>query len=106
MIYTSLAVLAMSASAVIFPLSNRMHLHPQNEKKDTRVSLTLRNSTPFFQDVQIAGKSYTIFGNHTLLVKAPVGTRIIAASSTYGHHRGDVLAEVSPEKNNTLLELK
>lgn len=106
MIYTSLAVLALSASAVLSPLSNLIHLHVRSVRLDKRISLILHNTSPSFQDVAINGYSYTIPSHHELLVKAPVGTRIFAASSTGLHHRGELIAEVGTRQEAQAIELK
>ena len=44
MIYSSLAVLALSASAVVNPLTNLIHLHPKPAQQDNRVSILLYNN--------------------------------------------------------------
>ena len=41
MIYTSLAVLALSASTAVSPLSKLVHFHPRSAQPDTRISLTI-----------------------------------------------------------------
>ena len=82
MIYSSLAVLALSASlvtsasAAVPSLNNLVHLHPRPARTDSRVVLTLYNSGQTFRDVKIDGKSYTEPPNHFLDLRAPEGTRI------------------------------
>ena len=106
MIYTSLAILAMSASTAVTPLPKSVHLHPHSAMLDNRISLTLHNNAPMFQDVLIGGRSYTIQAHQGLVIKAPAGTVVYADSATGLHHRGDVLVEVSSAVENQTLTLK
>jgi hypothetical protein len=106
MIYSSLVVLAMSASAVVNPFTNLVHLHPKAVQPDTRVSVVLMNKSMFFQDVKIGDKVYTVQASHTLSVKAPVGTVVYAASASPTHHRGDAIVEVTPALNNQIVKLQ
>lgn len=105
MIYTSLAVLALSASAAVSPLSSLVHLHPRTRPADTRVSLTLINSNPSFRDVQVDGHTYTVEPQHTLMIKAPAGTLVYAASRSLLHRRGDTLLEVTPTLNGQRVKM-
>ena len=98
MIYTSLAVLAMSASALASPLSGPVHLHPK--MPDTRINLSLYNNAHSFRDVKIDGHMYTVPSHQLLLVKAPAGTVIFADSRTSRFRRGDIMLEVSPQNDN------
>jgi len=105
MIYSSLAVLALSASALVNPFSNLVHLHPRHAQPDTRVSIVLRNQAVGFRDVKIGGHTYTILASHSITVKAPVGTVVYAASAAAGYHRGDAIVEVTPQINNKVIAL-
>ena len=103
MIYSSLAVLAMSASALINPFTNLVHLHPRPAQTDNRVQVTLINNSFGFRDVKVGDQVYTVLATHTLSIKAPAGTVVYAASTSLGHHRGDPLLTVTPEmKNHTV----
>jgi hypothetical protein len=106
MIYSSLAVLAMSASALINPFTNLVHLHPRPAQTDNRVNVTLINNGYTFQDVKIGDNVYTVMASHTLSIKAPAGTVVYAASATSGHHRGDPLLTVTPELKDHTVAIK
>lgn len=106
MIYTSLAVLAMSASTAVSPLPSAIHLHPHAPLLDNRISVTLHNNAPIFQDVMIGGRSYTIWAHQGLTIKAPAGTIVYADSATGNHQRGEVLVEVSSAVQDKTLTLK
>ena len=97
MIYTSLAVLALSASAAVSPFSNLIHLHPHAASADTRVSVTLVNDSNAFRDVKVAGQVYTVLSHRAITIKAPIGTVVYAASKTLSYKRGDVMMEVNPK---------
>lgn len=106
MIYTSLAVLMLSASAAVSPLSKLVHMHPHMAHADSRVSFTIRNQAPIFQDVKVAGRSYTLQPHAGLTIKAPVGTVVYSDSSTGVHKRGEVVADVTPQLSNQIMELR
>ena len=106
MIYTSLAVLAMSASVAVMPPTKFVHFHPHSAQPDTRVSLTIVNQGSLFQDVKIDGQQYTVQAHQGLTVKAPIGTVIFADSSTGALKRGAVVAAITPDMKDGLIELK
>ena len=103
--YTSLAVLAMSASAALSPLSNLIHLHPHVAQADNRVRVTLINNALSFRDVKVGDKTYTVEPKHLLTIKAPEGTVVYAASRSTFHKRGDQLLEVTGKVNQQTIEL-
>jgi hypothetical protein len=106
MIYTSLAVLALSASAVMNPITHLVHMHPRPAQADNRVSVVLYNNGNSFQDVKVDGHFYTVNAHHTLEVKAPAGTVVYAASRTFSHRRGDAILEVTPKVENQRIDIK
>jgi hypothetical protein len=106
MIYTSLAVLALSATAAAPQLGKLVHLHPHAVQNDTRVSVTIHNDAFFFQDVRIDGHTYTLEARKGITVKAPVGTVVYIASSTGEHHRGDVLVQMSAQLDQKLIDIR
>jgi hypothetical protein len=107
MIYTSLAVLALSANAAVSPqIARLVHMHPHASQPDTRISLTIHNQASIFQDVKVDGRSYTIPSERGLTIKAPIGTVVYADSATGRHHRGDVLAEMSSSLDHKVINLK
>ena len=67
---------------------------------DTRIAFTLANRNHSFRAVQVAGHVYTVQAGHSLFIKAPAGTPIIADSQIPLHRRGDLLFQVSPSLNN------
>ena len=105
MIYSSLAVLALSASAAINPFANLVHLHTRPAQPDTRVSIVLRNNNVGFRDVKIGGHIYTVPASHTVSVKAPVGTVVYAASPERNVRIGDAIVAITPELDHKVITL-
>ena len=105
MIYTSLAVLAMSASSVLSSLP-RTHLHTRSSQLDHRVSVTLHNSSAIFQDVKVAGRTYTIPAERGITIKAPAGTIVYADGPTGLHRRGDALLEMSSVTDQQKIDIR
>jgi hypothetical protein len=105
MIYTSLAILALSASTAVSPLSKMVHLHTHPARKDNRVSVTLYNNAFLFRDVKVDGRVYSVRSHGTLTIKAPAGTVVYAASRSPQFKRGDVMLEVTPKIDHTQITL-
>ena len=102
MIYSSLAVLAMSASALM-PLSNPIHLHPK--ASDTRVEVTLYNNAVGFRDVKIDGHLYTVMPHQALFIKAAPGVVVYTDSRTLSLKRGDAILTVTEKLNHQRVNL-
>ena len=105
MILSSLAVLALSASAAVSPLSSLVHLHPHVAQADTRVSVKILNGGNLFRDVKVGEQTYTIEPQHVLTIKAPAGTMVYAASRSTFHKRGDALLTLDPAMNQQVMKL-
>ena len=106
MIYTSLAVLALSASAAVSPLANLVHLHPHAAQRDDRVSLTLLNSSMMFRDVVVDSHTYTMQAGTTLDIKAPLGTVVYAGSRTPQFKRGEIVLTVTSDADHKIVTLR
>ncbi len=106
MIYTSLAIVMLSASTAVSPLSKLVHFHPHAAQPDNRISVTLHNDQPIFQDVKVDGHTYTISAHQGLTIKAPAGTVIYSDSSTGVHKRGEVLVQVSSQVRDQTFQLR
>ena len=105
MIYTSLAVLAMSASAAVSPFSHLIHMHPHAVAVDSRVRVMIYNKSESFCDLNVDGKTYTVLAHHALEVKAPAGTVVYAASNMPFKKKGDAVLEVKSEMNNRQISI-
>jgi hypothetical protein len=105
MIYTSLAVVALAASAAIPPFTNLIHLHP-HDKTDSRVTVLLVNKSDRFRDVKLDGHTYTVNVGSALSVKAPIGTVIYRDSAAPFHPKGEVLIAVKAGMDHQIVDVK
>ena len=95
-----LAVIVSPTVARAASFAGFFHLHPQPAAPDNRVTFSLYNEAVTARDVTVNGKTYTVERHHMLEIKAPVGTRVYAASKEVSHARGSVLVEVTPAIQN------
>ena len=106
MIYSSLAILAVAASAAIPPFGNLVHLHPHTQTDD-RVQVTLVNHASLFRDVRIAGHTYTVnAGGAHLRQSARRHARLSRQLSLPITLRGEVLIALTPAVNEQTIEVK
>ena len=105
MIYSSLAILAVAASAAMPPIGPIIHLHP-HAKVDDRVNVTLVNHSNYFRDVKIDGHIYELTAGRALSVKAPAGTLIYRASFVPFHTKGEVLVALTPDMDRQIVDVK
>jgi hypothetical protein len=68
--------------------------------------VTLVNKGVTFRDVQIDGRKYTMMPNDLLVVKAPAGTEVYAASTFGKYHRGDMLVALTPSLDHTRFNIR
>jgi hypothetical protein len=106
MLYSSLAILALSASAAASPISGLFHLHAHMAMPSTRVELSLYNSSNMFRDVSIDGQSYTIGAHHSLTVAAKPGTLVVSDSNMGAHKRGEVLVDIEPKLKGQRIDIQ
>jgi len=105
MIYTSLAVLAMSASAAVPPFSHLVHMHPHTKPVDNRINVTLYNQSPSFCELTVDGKTYTVMSHERLYIKAPAGTVVYAATSLPFTKRGAEVLELTDKVDNQKINI-
>ena len=107
----SLAVLLLLAAltptaAHAWPFGNAVHLHPRvAQTKDARITVYLFNKSYRFQEVNVAGHVYTVMPHDSIAIKAPVGTKVFNGTETIYHHKGDLLLDISPERNNRTVNI-
>ena len=106
MIYSSLAVLALSASAMVNPLTNLVHLHPWHAQPviqpDTRISLKVYNRGTDLREVTIGGQLYAVRPHKTLSIKTQEGTLAYADSRRAGD---SLILEVTPNLNHDKISI-
>lgn len=80
------------------PLPNIFHSRSQPAAtKIARYTFTLFNDTYMSQEFKINGKTHTVLPHYDLIVKAPAGTEVYAASRIGSHPRGSLLFTVTPQ---------
>ncbi len=91
---TTLAPIAANAS----PFRNIFHLHPHpTVAQGIRYTFTIYNNTYAFQEFKINGITHTVPSHYNLIVKAPAGTEVYAASKIGDNPRGSLLFTVTPK---------
>ena len=101
----AVALSLVAPAAHAWPLGRMFHLHPANiSTKDSRISFQLYNKSGIIQDLDIAGRKYTLMPNSGLTVTAPAGVEVVAETVGLGHNKGDVLFAVQPSlKSDTVV---
>ncbi|HEX9201407.1 MAG TPA: hypothetical protein VF865_17755 [Acidobacteriaceae bacterium] len=94
------------ATANASPFGKLLHLHPRAaQPKDDRLTVRIYNRSAIFRDVKVNGHIYTVNAYGAVAVTAPAGTDVFAASSSFGHRKGDLLVTVSPETKDRVVFL-
>jgi hypothetical protein len=94
---TAAALTPVAANAASFGNFFHLHPHPTVITQDARISFTIYNNTYAYQGFKVNGVTYMVPSHYNLLVKAPAGTEIYAASKIGDHPRGSLLFSVSPQ---------
>ena len=111
----SLLALLFLAGAITFappvatasPIAKLLHLHPRASKaEDSRVIVQVYNKGLEFQDLNVDGHTYTVRPHCWLTIKAPAGTAVYAASTGFGHRKGDLLFALTPQMKNATVTLQ
>lgn len=90
------------ATLYAWPFGHALHLHPAAQSPDARITFQLYNKGGLVQQVKVGGHVYTLLPHGGLVITAPEGTEVFAASKGFGHRKGDLLFAVKPElKNDT-----
>jgi hypothetical protein len=97
---TTAAVLTpVAANAASFGNIFHLHPHPTVTTQDARISFTIFNNSYAYQEFKVNGVTYVVPSHYNLLVKAPTGTEVYAASKIGQHARGSLLFSVTPKLN-------
>jgi len=93
------------ATANARPLGKLLHMHPAAQEQDKRITSRLWDGTAFARQIVVAGCVHTLLPNDGVMIKAPAGTEVLAASDSYKHRKGDVLVEMTADRNNSTVTL-
>jgi hypothetical protein len=106
MLFTSAAALVLSASAIVSPLTNLLHLHPKPATQDARVQISIRNEAIALREVKVGRQVYAILPNRVLTLRATPGTIVYYASTMGGHKPGDVFVAIDANVKGQALPIK
>jgi hypothetical protein len=103
----SLAVLMLAGA--IAPAANALpmfhfHSHAQ-QTQDKRIVVHVYNKGFIFQDLKVAGKTYTVWPHEGIEIKAPAGTEVYTESTSFDHRKGDLLFAVKPEMKDKTISI-
>jgi hypothetical protein len=105
-----LAVLVLTGAtasvANAFPMGKLVSLHPHSaQTQDARITVHVYNKGSIFQDLKVAGKTYTVLPHQGLEIKAAAGTEVYAESTSFAHRKGDLLFAVTPAMKDTTISI-
>jgi hypothetical protein len=93
---TAAALTPVAANAASFGNIFHLHAHPAVAQA-TRYTFTIYNNTYAYQEFKVAGVTHVVPSHCSLLVTAPAGTEVYAASKMGDHPRGSLLFSVTPQ---------
>jgi hypothetical protein len=97
----TLITLALALSPALAPAAahaNPLHLHPNTSAtQGVRYTFIIYNNTTAYEEFKVQGVTHVVPSHCSLLVTAPAGTDIYAASKMGNHPRGSLLFSVSPQ---------
>ena len=94
-------------SPVIHAASLSIHspLHAMFAKEKT-VKFSLRNDSKSSVELKVGENLMTVAAGKTLSLNLPVGTRIVANSSTPSHPAGTLITQVTKQLSDTVLSFQ
>jgi hypothetical protein len=97
----TLITLTLALAPALAPVAahaNPLHLHPnQSVPQSARYTFTIYNNTAAYEEFKVQGVTHVVPSHCSLLVTAPAGTEIYAASKMGNHPRGSLLFSVTPQ---------
>ena len=97
---------AMAPAANAFPMGKLFHLHPHAARTpDARITVHVYNKGWIFQDLKVAGKTYTVLPHQGVEITAPAGTEVYTESTSFEHRKGDLLFAVTPAMKDTIVSI-
>lgn len=84
-------------TAHALPIDTPVALHASEKQNQKLIAVHVCNKGEQMQDVKVADQTYTVKPHDTVVIKAPSGTAVYAASTGTGHQKGDLLFTVTPD---------
>jgi hypothetical protein len=103
----SVAVAGLAASTVSYAAPSSIHapVHAMFSKSQI-VTVSLRNDSHSSLELKVGDNVMTLNAGKSITLKLPIGTRILANSSTELHPAGSLIAEVSSSLKDATLAIK
>jgi hypothetical protein len=93
-------------AANAWPLGKFLHLYPvASQDQDARITIHLCNRSGLVQQIKVGGCVHTMLPNDSLMIKAPEGTEVFAASNGGKHRKGDILVAMTADRNYGVVTL-
>ena len=102
---TTLFALALTLVPALAPVAALAAPADNAQQQQPVYTLTINNNTGSRQELQVAGKVYSVPSRYNLIVTAVAGTGVYAASAIGEHPVGSLIHALNPQDNNNTLGL-
>ena len=102
---STLIALALTLVPVLAPVASLAAPNGNAQQQQSVYTLTINNNTGSRQELQVAGKTYSVPSRYNLIVTAVAGTGVYAASTIGSHPAGSLIHAVTPQDDNNTLGL-
>jgi hypothetical protein len=105
---TTLIALALTLVPALAPaaaLAAQANNASNAQQQQSVYTLTINNNTGSRQELQVAGKTYSVPSRYNLIVTAVAGTGVDAASTIGSHPSGSLIHALTAQDNNNTLDL-
>ena len=102
---STLFALALTLVPVLAPVAALAAPNGNAQQQQSVYTVTLNNNTGSRQELQVAGKTYSVPARYNLIVTAVAGTGVYAASTIGSHPEGSLIHAITPQDDNNTLGL-
>jgi hypothetical protein len=102
---TTLIALALTLVPILAPVAALAAPNANAQQQQSVYTLTINNNTGSRQELQVAGKNYSVPARYNLIVTAVAGTGVYAASTIGSHPSGSLIHALTPQDDNNTLDL-
>jgi hypothetical protein len=102
---TTLIALALTLVPALAPVAALAAPNANAQQQQSVYTLTINNNTGSRQELQVAGKTYSVPARYNLIVTAVAGTGVYAASTIGSHPGGSLIHALTPQDDNNTLDL-
>jgi hypothetical protein len=101
----TLIALALTFIPALAPVAALAAPNANAQQQQSVYTLTINNNTGSRQELQVAGKTYSVPARYNLIVTAIAGTGVYAAGTIGSHPSGSLIHAVTPQDDNNTLDL-